>query len=83
MDVSAPDSVGSDMVLEHSKVTLMHGHELYYTSAAAYSQIHLSSQNFIYLFVYFHNLSKQSPCKVKQKNRIFVKFYQMGNDVTH
>lgn len=47
----APDSVGSDMVLEHSQVTLMHGHELYYTSGAAYSQIHLSSQNLIYLFV--------------------------------
>lgn len=44
-------TVGSDMVLEHSQVTLMHGHELYYTSGAAYSQIHLSSQNFIYLFV--------------------------------
>lgn len=74
MDVSAPDSVGSDMVLEHSQVTLMHGHELYYTPAAAYTQIHLSSQNLIYLFVYFHYSSKQSPCKVKQKNRIFVKF---------
>lgn len=72
--MSAPDSVGSDMVLEHSQVTLMHGHELYYTSAAAYSQIHLRSQDFIYLFVYFHNLSRQRPCKVKQKNRIFVKF---------
>lgn len=55
--MSAPDSVGSDMVLEHSQVTLMHGHELYYTSAAAFSQIHLSSQNFTYLFVYFHNSS--------------------------
>lgn len=45
------DSVGSDMVLELSRVTLMHGHELYYALAAAYSQIHLSSQKF-YLFHY-------------------------------
>lgn len=43
-------SVGSDMVLEHSRVTLMHGHELYYALAAAYTQIHLCSLCFIYLF---------------------------------
>lgn len=42
--------VGSDMVPEHSLVTLMHGHELYYTLAAAYSKIHLCSLCFIYLF---------------------------------
>lgn len=51
MDVLAPGSLGSDWVLEQSPVTLMHGHELYYALAAAYSQIHLSSHCFIYLFV--------------------------------
>lgn len=44
-------SVGSGWVLEQSPVTLMHGHELYYALAAAYSQIHLSSHWVIYLFV--------------------------------
>lgn len=43
MDVLAPGSVGSGWLLEQSPVTLMHGHELYYALAAAYSQIHLSS----------------------------------------
>lgn len=52
MDVLAPDSVGADMVLEHSQVTLMHGCELYYAVADAYSQIHFSSQDFIYFFVF-------------------------------
>lgn len=51
MDAVALDSVGSDMVLELSRVTLMHGRELYYALAAARSQIHLSSQNCIYLII--------------------------------
>lgn len=51
MDVLALHSVGSDMVLELSRLTLMHGHELYYAFAAACYQIHLSSQNFIYLII--------------------------------
>lgn len=45
MDVLALHSVGSDMVLERSRRTLMHGRELDYVLAAAYSQIHLSSPN--------------------------------------
>lgn len=64
MDVLALHSVGSDMVLELSRLTLMHGHELYYAFAAAYYQIHLSSQNFIYLII----------CLVPQ----FVKKIQIG-----
>lgn len=51
MDVLARGSVGSGWVLERSPVTLMHGHELYYALAAAYSQIHLCSRWVIYLFV--------------------------------
>lgn len=51
MDMLAPGSVGSGWVLEQSPVTLMHGHELYYALAAAYSQIHLSSHSVTYLFV--------------------------------
>lgn len=67
MDVLAPDSVGSDMVLELSRLTLMHGCELYYDLAAAYSQIHLSSQNFIYLIIC---LLPRFVKKMKWKNRI-------------
>lgn len=44
-------SVGSGWVLEQSSVTLMHGHELYYALAAAYSQIHLSNLWVIYVSV--------------------------------
>lgn len=51
MDVLALDSVGSGWVLEQSSATLMHGHELYYALAAAYSQIHLSNLWVIYVFV--------------------------------
>lgn len=68
MDVLAPGSVGSGWVLEQSPVTLMHGHELYYALAAAYSQIHLSS-HWGYLFICFHNLSKEFPCKIKIKKQ--------------
>lgn len=69
MDVLAPGSVGSGWVLEQSPVTLMHGHELYYALAAAYSQIHLSS-HWGYLFICFHNLSKEFPCKIKKKSNL-------------
>lgn len=62
----ALDSVGSDMVLELSRVTLMHGHEFYYALAAAYSQIHLSSPNsFIICLV------PQFVKKSSKKNRIW------------
>lgn len=67
----ALDSRSSDMVLELSRVTLMHGHEFYYALAAAYSQIHLSSQNCIYLiiclvpqFVKKNQMEKQDLAKV-------------------
>lgn len=50
MDVSAPDSVGSDMVLEHSQVTLMHGHELYYTPGSCLLP-DSSQQSELYLFI--------------------------------
>lgn len=70
----ALDSVGSDMVLELSGLTLMHGHELYYALAAACSQIHLSSQNFIYLIIC---LLPQSVKKSNGKNRIWPRY--LGN----
>lgn len=69
MDVLAPGSVGSGWVLEQSPVTLMHGHELYYALAAAYSQIHLSS-HWGYLFICFHNLSEAIPCKIKKNKNL-------------
>lgn len=69
MDVLAPGSVGSGWVLEQSPVTLMHGHELYYALAAAYSQIHLSSHWVIYLFV-STICQKSSHVKWKKKNNL-------------
>lgn len=66
MDVVALGSLGSSWTLEQSVVTLMHGHELYYVLAAACSQIHLGSHWVIYLFVCFHNLSKELPSKINK-----------------
>lgn len=67
MDVLAPGSVGSGGVLEQSPVTVMHGHELYYALAAAYSQIHFSSHWVIYLFV---STICQKSSHVKGKKKI-------------
>lgn len=67
MDVLAPGSVGSGLGAGAvSSITLMHGHELYYALAAAYSQIHLSSHWVIYLFV---STICQKSSHVKEKKR--------------
>lgn len=63
----APGSVSSGWALEQSPVTLMHGHELYYALAAAYSQIHLSSHCIIYLF--FPTICQKSFHVEKTKNK--------------
>lgn len=69
MDVLAPGSVGSALGAGAvSSITLMHGHELYYALAAAYSQIHLSSHWVIYLFV-STICQKSSHVKEKEKKQ--------------
>lgn len=70
MDALAADSVGSDMVLELPRLTLMHGREFYYAPAAAYSQIHLSSQNFIYFIIRLLPPFVKKIKKKKWKKRI-------------